>query len=148
MANTQKSNTTKSRIKMSSIKKSHNALNPPPHPFLDLPYDIRATIYEQIDALPPFSTSIEYAGFLLSCSQAKEEIHSFSATRYAKFLREFAQEFETDTGHAVTMSSEGGVSAARSLSHTPLRHLLPAPGQRTARQRPEQATSAHGAVSG
>jgi hypothetical protein len=134
MANTKKSNTIKSSIKKSSNTESYTASKPPPGPFFDLPYDIRATIYEHIDALPPFSTGIEYAGFILCCSQTKEEMYDLAAGQYNKFVKEFKRIFEEDTGHVVTVSSKEDVkheisAVGRSLTITlPYAVFSPPPG--------------------
>jgi hypothetical protein len=76
-----------------------------PRPFFDLPYDVRATIYEQIDddALTPLSKGTEYAGFVLSSSQGKDEIEYIAAQRYGKFLEGFRETFKKKTGHAANL---------------------------------------------
>jgi hypothetical protein len=76
---------------------------PPPRPFFDLPYDVRAVIYGQFEtyALPRFLKGTEYAGFALSCSQAKDEIEHVAVQRYTKFLDEFKKTFEQKPGRAV-----------------------------------------------
>jgi hypothetical protein len=82
---------------------SHAVPTPPPRPFFDIPYDVRAVIYEQFetDAPQPFSKGTEYAGFALSCSQAKDEIEHVAVQRYTKFLDEFKKTLEQKTDRAV-----------------------------------------------
>jgi hypothetical protein len=82
---------------------SHIVPAPPPWPFFDITYDVRAVIYEQFetDALPPLSKSTEYAGFALSFSEAKYEIEYVAVQRYKTFLDGFKKTFETRTGPAV-----------------------------------------------
>jgi hypothetical protein len=119
LADTKKSNATKSSTKRSRTNKSYTAPTPPPRPFFDLRYDIRAAICEQVDALPPFSNGIEYAGFVLCCKQAQEEINDFAARRYNKFLEGFKREFEVNTGHDVSISPNDEEDTKQEMSSAP-----------------------------
>ncbi|KAF2246105.1 hypothetical protein BU26DRAFT_553063 [Trematosphaeria pertusa] len=69
--------------------------------FSHLNYDVRITTYEHIDDLPPFARQTEFAGFFLSCRQAKQELEEAATLRLTKYLNQFKAEFEQKTGFTV-----------------------------------------------
>ncbi|PSN75374.1 hypothetical protein BS50DRAFT_644263 [Corynespora cassiicola Philippines] len=51
-----------------------------------LNYDVRQVIYQQMENLPPFGRGQEYAGFVLSCQLAKEEVELMATMRFNKHM--------------------------------------------------------------
>jgi hypothetical protein len=105
---------------------------PPPRPFFDLPYDVRATIYEQLeaDALPPLSKGTEYyAGFALSGSQAKDKIEHVAVQRYRRFLKDFRKTFEQKTGRAVQVLKPIAPKTFRQMRELTIQLPIDPPGK-------------------
>jgi len=74
---------------------------PRPRPFFDLPWDIREQIYSyiELDAPPPLSNGSEYAGFVLSCKLAAEELSYVATQYYRHYLDEFKRSSKRHTGY-------------------------------------------------
>ena len=74
---------------------------PRPRPFFDLPWDVREQIYSyiEVDALPLLSNGTEYAGFVLSCKLAAEELSYVATQNYRHYLDEFKRLSKQHTGY-------------------------------------------------
>jgi hypothetical protein len=95
---------------------------PCPRPFFDLPWDTREAIYKHIkpDALPPLSKGTEYAGFVLSCKLAAEEISHVATQHYREYLKEFERLSEERLRHTFTLTAPKQVLAVQT---SPFAHL-------------------------
>jgi len=95
---------------------------PRPRPFFDLPWDIREQIYSyiELDALPPLSNGTEYAGFVLSCKLAAEELSHVATVNYRKYLDYFERLSRKMLGYKIKVAQPEQASAVK---NHPFAHL-------------------------
>jgi len=95
---------------------------PRPRPFFDLPWDIREQIYSyiELDALPPLSNGTEYAGFVLSCKLAAEELSHVATVNYRKYLHDFERLSRERLGYKIIVAQP---ERATTVKTHPFAHL-------------------------
>ncbi|KAF2865720.1 hypothetical protein BDV95DRAFT_599423 [Massariosphaeria phaeospora] len=78
-----------------------------PRPFFEhLNYDIRVTIYAHMEAeLYPFASWRTYAGFILSCRQAKQEVEQIAVPALRCYLKDYKKFFSAIPEVAVEVPS-------------------------------------------
>lgn len=98
---------------------------PLPRPFFDLPWEIREQIYVYIefDALPPLSDGNEYAGSVLSCKLAAEELSCVATQNYREYLDKFKQLSKQRTGYTSIVAQPKQESNGQKNPFAPLRQV-------------------------